>query len=71
MCSADLDALRATIERADVDLVVAATPIDVDALLRPDKRVVRARYDYADVGEPSLGTVVDGFLKGRLPAPTA
>ncbi len=69
--AAQLEGLRATIARADVDLVLAATPIDVEALLRPDKRVVRARYDYADAGEPSLGTAVDVFLKGRLPSPAA
>jgi hypothetical protein len=27
--------------------------------------VVRARYDFADAGAPTLGTVVDQFVTGR------
>lgn len=59
---AQLRALAATIEAADVDVVVSATPIDLAALLQTSKRIVRARYDYADAGEPTLGSYVDAFL---------
>ena len=60
----------ATIERADADVVVSATPIDLAALVALDKPVVRARYEFADAGEPTLGALVDGFLArggGRRP----
>jgi predicted GTPase len=60
-----LDALAETIERADADVVVAATPIDLAALLPIRKPVVRARYEYADAGEPTLGAAVDAFLARR------
>lgn len=59
---AQLRALAATIEAADVDVVVSATPIDLAALLQTSKRIVRARYDYADAGEPTLGSYIDAFL---------
>ncbi|MBI3513191.1 MAG: GTPase [Proteobacteria bacterium] len=55
-------ALRATIERAEVDVVVAATPVDLAALIRPSKPVVRARYEFAETGTPRLSDLVDGFL---------
>jgi len=60
-----LDAVRRTIERADVDAVIAATPIDLAALLGVRKRIVRARYEFVEAGEPVLGDVVDRILAER------
>ena len=59
---AQLAALRESINRAHADVVVSATPIDLAALIAIDKPVVRARYEFADAGEPTLGSVVDAFL---------
>jgi predicted GTPase len=56
--------LRATINRAAADVVVAATPLDLAALIALEKPVVRARYEFADAGEPTLGSLVDAFLAG-------
>ena len=58
-----LEALRTTINAADADVVVAATPCDIGALMEIDKPVVRARYEFAEVGEPGLGSLIDAFLK--------
>jgi predicted GTPase len=55
-------ALRETIETSAAEVVIAATPIDLAALIGPTKPVVRVRYDYADAGEPILADLVDGFL---------
>jgi predicted GTPase len=55
-------ALRETIEAAEADVVVAATPVDLARLLAPGKPVVRARYDFQDVDEPGLGSHVDRWL---------
>jgi predicted GTPase len=60
-----LAALGETIEGANADVVVAATPIDLASLIRIRKPVIRARYEYADAGEPTLGAVVDAFLARR------
>jgi predicted GTPase len=43
-------------------VVVAATPIDLAALIAVNKPIVRARYEFAEAGEPTLGAVVDAFL---------
>ena len=64
-------ALKATIEAADVDAVVAATPVDLARLLGLDRKVVRARYDFAEAGEFGLSTVVDVFAARTLSPPGA
>jgi len=62
-----LRAMTETIETSDAELVIAATPIDLAALLSISKPIVRARYDFVeDVTEP-LSAIVDAFLR-RLPA---
>ncbi len=62
---AERAALRETIEKAPVDVIVVAAPLDLKALLHLERPVVRARYDYADAGEPTLGALVERFLKER------
>ena len=61
--AAQLADLASTIERADADVVVAATPIDLEARVRTGKRVVRARYELEDV-DGGLSGVVESFLEG-------
>lgn len=60
--------LADTVNASAAEVVVAGTPIDLAALAAIDRPIVRARYDYADAGEPTLAQIVDGFL-GSLPAP--
>lgn len=62
---AQLDALRQTINRARADVVVAATPIDLAALIALEKPVVRARYEFADSETPGLAAELDRFLVHR------
>jgi len=57
-----LEALRATLDAVDADVIVSATPADLAALVHPRKRVVRARYEYGDAGSPGLAEVLDRFL---------
>jgi predicted GTPase len=63
--AAQLQALEQTINSARADVVVSATPCDLAALIDIDKPVVRARYEFAEVGEPSLGSLVEAFLQQR------
>ncbi len=65
--AAQLRALAQTINAADADVVVCATPIDLARLLDLNKPVVRARYEFAETGEPTLSAIIDGFL-ATLPA---
>jgi predicted GTPase len=62
---AQLQALAETIRGADCDVVVSASPVDLAARIAVGKPIVRARYEYADAGEPTLGSLVDAFV-GRL-----
>jgi predicted GTPase len=60
-----LAALAETLDRAEADAIVSGTPIDLAALVRPAKPVARARYAFAEAGEPTLGALVDAFLAER------
>jgi predicted GTPase len=55
---AQLAALRATVNASAAEVVLAATPIDLARLGGFDKPIVRARYGYADAGEPRLADLV-------------
>ncbi len=65
---AQLEALAETMRRADCEVIVSASPIDLGARVSVGKPIVRARYEYADAGEPTLGRFVDAFVAARRPA---
>jgi predicted GTPase len=60
--SEQLRALAATIDGADVEVAISGTPLDLQNLVSLKKPVVRARYEFVEVGHPSLSSVVDDFL---------
>jgi predicted GTPase len=62
---AQLEALRQTINSARADVVIAATPIDLAALIALEKPVVRARYEFVDSETPGLAAQLDRFLARR------
>ncbi len=57
-----LAALTETIERAEADLVVSGTPIDLGAIVSTSKPIMRATYEHTDAGMPTLQHLVDGFV---------
>jgi predicted GTPase len=57
-----LAALEQTINAADADVVVVATPCRLAELIDIRKPVVCAHYEYAESQTPGLGALVDGFL---------
>jgi predicted GTPase len=61
--AAQLEGLRQTLNRADVDVIVAATPIDLAALIAVNKPILRARYEFAEVETLGLTHVVEQFLQ--------
>ncbi len=61
-----LEALQQTINRTPADIVITATPIDLTSLIQVNKPVIRARYEFAEVGTPVLTQQVKAFL-ARLP----
>jgi predicted GTPase len=63
---AQMEALSRTLRDAEADVVVSASPIDLSARMDVGKPIVRARYDYADAGEPTLGGLLDVFVEERV-----
>ena len=60
---AQLVELEATINASGADVVVAATPGDLDAVIKSKIPIVRARYDFAEAEDPGLGAVIDDFVE--------
>lgn len=60
--SEQLSGLQATINQAEIDVVVSATPIDLGALITVNKPIVRARYEFAEVEPLSLTSQIEQFL---------
>ena len=58
-----LKALRATLNAADAEVIVAGTPIDLGALIQLNKPVVRARYAFAELEKPGLWDRVERFVR--------
>ncbi len=50
--------LEQTIENAPVDLVVSATPIDLNRVIKVRKPMQRVRYELQEIGQPTLAEVL-------------
>jgi predicted GTPase len=68
---AQLAALAETLRGAECDVVVSASPVDLAARIDVGKPIVRARYEYADAGSPTLGSLLDAFVAQHVPAAAA
>jgi predicted GTPase len=55
--------LEKTIDKADCDLVVFATPIHLPLVLKIKKPTLRVRYEYRDHGSPTLAELITARLK--------
>jgi predicted GTPase len=53
--------LRATIDAADCDLVIIATPIDLRRTIPISKPALRVTYDLQEIGKPDLDDVLSRF----------
>lgn len=63
--AAQLRELQATINASTADVVIAGTPSDLSRLLRLDTPLIRARYEFGEVGEPRLSALIGDFLDRR------
>lgn len=52
--AAQMKDLEATINAADVDLVVIGTPIDLSRVIKINKPTQRVRYELQEIGKPTL-----------------
>ena len=46
--------LEDTIEKADVDMVIIGTPIDLTRIIKINKPSQRVRYELQEIGQPTL-----------------
>jgi predicted GTPase len=60
-----MQALCQTVNAVESDVVVSASPIDLARILHVNKPIVRARYEFAETGEPTLSAIIDEFLVKR------
>jgi predicted GTPase len=50
--------LEETINKADVDLVLSGTPIDLTRVITINKPIQRVRYELQEIGEPTLKSIL-------------
>ncbi len=50
--------LEETIRRADVDLVIIGTPIDLNRVIQIDQPTQRVRYELQEIGQPTLAEII-------------
>jgi len=55
--------LEETLNKADCDVVVAGTPIDLNRVVKINKPIIRVRYELEEIGRPNLRDVLKDFLK--------
>jgi predicted GTPase len=53
--------LAQTIDKANCDLVVSGTPIDLGRLIKTNKKILRVSYDLEEIGSPDLKEVLREF----------
>jgi len=58
--------LEETIRNTPADLVLVASPVDLRHLVDMEKPALRVRYELQELGEPTLGQLIDRFL-GQAP----
>jgi predicted GTPase len=50
--------LEKTIDRADVDIIVSGTPIDITRVVKVKKPMQRVRYELQEIGVPTLTDIL-------------
>ncbi|PKM38541.1 MAG: GTPase [Gammaproteobacteria bacterium HGW-Gammaproteobacteria-10] len=61
-----LQGLQQTLNAADIELVVSATPCDLSALIAIDKPIERARYEFIEDDNSELSRHIETFLKNHF-----
>jgi len=55
--------LEETINKADCEVVVIGTPIDLNRIIKIDKPTVRVKYFLQEIGSPDLKELIDDFIE--------
>lgn len=54
--------LEQTINSIDCDVVLSGTPIDITRVIKPNKPIIRVKYELQEIGQPDLKSVLARFL---------
>ncbi len=57
--------LEATIDKTPCDVVVIATPIDLNRIVKINKPTVKVGYDLQEIGQPDLAQAVQDFIQKK------
>lgn len=60
-----LNDLEVSINNTDCDSVIIGTPIDLQRIIKIDKPSTRVYYDLQEIGQPSLGVILNDFVKDQ------
>ena len=67
LSSSDLQLGRGeTIAKSDCDAVIIGTPFNLRRLLKVDKPCAKVTYDLADMGEPTLASIIKSYIQERI-----
>jgi len=53
--------LAQTINKADCDLIISATPVDLTRVIKTDKKILHVRYDLEEIDSPNLEEVLKDY----------
>jgi predicted GTPase len=56
-----INELTQTIDSVDCDLVIGATPINLERLIKSNKRILRVTYDLEEMGTPDLQEILKDY----------
>lgn len=56
-----IEELKETINKAECDLVISGTPIDLGKLIQTNKHILRVTYELEEIGSPDLKEVLKKF----------
>jgi predicted GTPase len=60
---AQLEALQQTINNTPADVVIAATPCSLAHLIKVNKPIIQAKYEFAEAQSPGLQDYIEVFLR--------
>jgi len=58
--------MQETLNKADADIVIDGSPIDLAKLVKINKPIYRVYYDIKSIKSPSIEDALDGFIKKHL-----
>jgi predicted GTPase len=56
-----INELSRTIDKAECDLVISATPIDLGRVIKSNKKILRVTYDLEEIGTPDLKEILRDY----------